>query len=283
MTLVGDQTGSLGGERSPMPAGEVSEAGRSAPERRVSAEEWLRRWDAQQTRYISHREERFTAVVEALAAVVDRPDPTVLDLGCGPGSLSVRISDRLPAARLVALDADPLLLEIGRRSLAARSQITWVDADLRSPDWTHRLGSDGQLDAAVSSTALHWLQTSELTDLYATLGRLLRPGGVLIDADRLSDVASAPTVERAGRAVTAGLAVAPQVEGESWTDWWSAVEADPALAEAVEERRRRAFEHPDDDAAPGLAVHLEALRAAGFAEVGTVWQRGSDRVLVAVR
>ena len=31
-----------------------------------------------------------------------------------------------------------------------------------------------------------------------------------------------------------------------------------------------------------LAAHTSALRAAGFAEVGTLWQRGSSRVLAAV-
>jgi len=30
-------------------------------------------------------------------------------------------------------------------------------------------------------------------------------------------------------------------------------------------------------------VHVDALCAAGFAEVGTIWQRGSNRVLAAVR
>jgi hypothetical protein len=33
----------------------------------------------------------------------------------------------------------------------------------------------------------------------------------------------------------------------------------------------------------GLAVHTDALRAAGFAEIGTLWQRGSNRLLAAVR
>jgi len=31
-----------------------------------------------------------------------------------------------------------------------------------------------------------------------------------------------------------------------------------------------------------LATHVEALRAAGFAEVGTLWQRGDNRLLCAV-
>jgi hypothetical protein len=32
-----------------------------------------------------------------------------------------------------------------------------------------------------------------------------------------------------------------------------------------------------------FAVHTAALRAAGFAEVGTLWQRGSNRLLAAIR
>jgi hypothetical protein len=32
-----------------------------------------------------------------------------------------------------------------------------------------------------------------------------------------------------------------------------------------------------------LAMHVEALRAAGFAEVGTIWQRGANRLLAAAR
>ena len=31
-----------------------------------------------------------------------------------------------------------------------------------------------------------------------------------------------------------------------------------------------------------LATHVEALRAAGFAEVSTLWQRGDNRLLCAV-
>ena len=33
---------------------------------------------------------------------------------------------------------------------------------------------------------------------------------------------------------------------------------------------------------PTYGEHVDLLRAAGFAEVGTIWQSGDDRVLVAV-
>ncbi|MFN2451305.1 MAG: trans-aconitate 2-methyltransferase [Candidatus Dormibacteria bacterium] len=249
----------------------------------ADAAAWLRRWDAQQTRYIPHRAERFIAVVEALAALAGRPDPTVLDLGCGPGSLSVRVLERLPQAAVVAIDADPLLLEIGRRAHPDEPRLHWLDADLRDPAWVNRLPAAPPVDAAVSSTALHWLDAEALQRLYADLGRVLKPGGVYIDADRLGNGDAGPRLDTAARAVADGLAVAAHADAETWTDWWDAAEAEPGYADAVAERRRRAFEHPDDDAAPPLDTHLAGLRAAGFSEVGTVWQRGNDRVLVAVR
>jgi hypothetical protein len=68
---------------------------------------------------------------------------------------------------------------------------------------------------------------------------------------------------------------------ESWDEWWQAVAADPALAEAAAERSRGLVHHSNEGA--HLAVHASALKAAGFAEVGTLWQRGSSRVLCGVR
>ena len=59
--------------------------------------------------------------------------------------------------------------------------------------------------------------------------------------------------------------------------------ADPALAGHVAERARRrvdAGHHRTESTL--LATHVEALKAAGFAEVGTLWQRGDNRLLCAV-
>ena len=57
----------------------------------ATARDWIQRWDEQQTGYVPHREERFTALIDAVAAAAGRADPLVLDLGCGPGSLAVRL------------------------------------------------------------------------------------------------------------------------------------------------------------------------------------------------
>ncbi len=44
----------------------------------------------------------------------------MLDLGCGPGSLATRLLDRIPAATVIALDADPVLLAIGQAAWPGR-------------------------------------------------------------------------------------------------------------------------------------------------------------------
>ena len=139
----------------------------------------------------------------------------------------------------------------------------------------------------MSTTALHWLSAAELRDLYVTLAGLLRPGGLFLDGDHLhEDKMSSPVLARLDRALeeregrrryTGGQAGG----AESWDEWWQAVAADPALAGAAAERSQGLVHHSDEGAQ--LAAHTSALSAAGFAEVGTLWQRGSSRVLCGVR
>lgn len=251
------------------------------------ARSWIDRWDHQQERYLPDREERFTALIDAVEAGAGRPDPLVLDLGCGPGSLSGRLLDRLPGAAVVAVDSDPLLLALGRAHHADRDRLRFVDLDLRAPGWTAALGLARPLDAAVSTTALHWLEPDALRAVYAELHEALRPGGLLLNGDHLAeDAAASPELARLGKALVAREERRRFPAGlpEDWGQWWAAVTADPALADQVAERARRR-----DGDAHGSAeslrfdTHVTALRAAGFAEVGTLWQRGENRLLCAVR
>lgn len=45
----------------------------------------------------ANREVRFAVIGDAVEELVDRPDPLIVDLGIGPGSLATRLLDRIPA------------------------------------------------------------------------------------------------------------------------------------------------------------------------------------------
>ena len=176
----------------------------------ADARAWIDRWDAQQQSFLPDREERFTALIDAVQECARRPDPLVLDLGCGPGSLATRLLRRIPAATVVAIDADPLLLALGRAALDGQAsgpgpgggRLRFADLDLRVPGWTAALGLDRQADAAVSTTALHWLPPDALAAMYAEVATVLRPGGLMLNGDHLTeDEAAAPTLARLGRAL----------------------------------------------------------------------------------
>jgi SAM-dependent methyltransferase len=250
---------------------------------RQQAAAWIDRWDAQQQGFLPDREERFTTLIDAVKA--GRPDPLVLDLGCGPGSLAVRLLDEIPDATVVGIDADPVLLGLARAAWAGRPGLRYAELDLREGGWAGALGLDRPADAAVSTTALHWLTPEALAAMYAELATVLRPGGLMLDCDHLAeDEATAPTLARLGRALTECEKLRHPPAAESWTGWWEAVRADPALAGLAVRRDRLGLDSEHHGSPSGLlAVHVDALRSAGFAEVGTLWQRGSDRVLCAVR
>jgi SAM-dependent methyltransferase len=240
---------------------------------------WLNRWEAQQGSYMPDREVRFGVIVDTIEALCG-PAPSVVDLGSGPGSLARRILDRLPEARVTAIDMDPVLLAIGRNALGDHGgRLTWLDADLRSR-WS--AGQD-RADAAVSTTALHWLEREPLAALYRHLGTVLAPGGVFINGDRLDFPADVPRLAAAARAIRHRRDPAAPADAETWEEWWAAVEREPGLAAAVAERSHRHHDHPDHEHQADLAAHVEALHQAGFSEVGTMWQHLADRVLVAVR
>src|SRR6201986_1205940 len=95
---------------------------------------WIERWERQQEQLLPDREERFTALIDAVELGVGREDPVVVDLGCGPGSLSVRLLDRLPKATVAAVDADPVTLALGRAAYGSRAGLRFVDAALRTDD-----------------------------------------------------------------------------------------------------------------------------------------------------
>ncbi|MCI4360393.1 MAG: class I SAM-dependent methyltransferase [Thermoplasmata archaeon] len=251
---------------------------------RAAARRLLRAWDVQQEAFNPTREQRFQVMFDVLAARLPSRF-RVLDLGSGPGSLSRRLLDRFPRARSTAIDRDPVALQIGPMALGPiGGRLTWVDVDLGAPRWTEALGA-ARFDAAVSTTALHWLRPRRLQQLYRDLHRILRPGGIFLNGDFLPWPARERTLGRLAEDVRAVRFGGAPLSGEwkEWAAWWTTAERTPGLAAAFAERRRRFPTGHPHTRHVSADDHLRALRRAGFREAAVVWQDFENRIVVALR
>lgn len=241
---------------------------------------WQDSWDRQQEWYMPDREERFRVMLDMVEAVAG-PEPRVLDLACGTGSITDRLLTRFPKAVSVGVDLDPALLTIARGYFAGDERVTFVTADLTDPGWTGRLPF-ASFDAVLTATALHWLHSGPLATLYGQIAGLVADGGVFMNADHMPDEAT-PRINAAERAHRhAAMDRAKAAGALDWAGWWALAAEDPVLAAPTARRFEIYGEHADGDT-PTVDWHADALRAAGFAEARAVWRSPSDALVLALK
>jgi len=110
-------------------------------------------WDPRQ--YAVFADHRGRPFVDLLGRV-DAPTPRlVVDLGCGPGELTLGLARRWPDARIVGVDSSPQMLERARE-LDADSRVEWVQA--RAEEWDPS-GAGAPVDVLVTNATLQWVPT----------------------------------------------------------------------------------------------------------------------------
>lgn len=101
-------------------------------------------------------------------------DELVLDAGCGSGRLTEQLLARLPAGRVIALDASASMVAAARERLAAplaAGRVQVLRGDLL------KLALERPVDVVISTATFHWIADHER--LFARLHAALRPGGRL--------------------------------------------------------------------------------------------------------
>jgi tRNA (cmo5U34)-methyltransferase len=130
---------------------------------------------------VPHRGAGEAALLDELPQTVQR----VLDLGSGDGRLLDLLLRARPAARGVALDFSPPMLERLRHRFDSTERVDVVAHNLDDP-----LPSLGTFDAVVSSFAIHHLDHERKRQLYAEVWAALSEGGVFCNLEHVASASA---------------------------------------------------------------------------------------------
>jgi trans-aconitate 2-methyltransferase len=167
-------------------------------------------WDPQQ--YARFEDDRARPFVDLMARVQATQPGRVVDLGCGPGTLTASLRRRWPGAEVVGVDSSPEM--VARALTLEEPGLTFVEADLRG--WVASAEATAY-DVVVSNATLQWVP--DHLDLLPALVGLLTTGGWLAVQIPGNHDAPSHTVLRdlaahtPYAAHTAGVAVRPDLPG----------------------------------------------------------------------
>lgn len=102
----------------------------------------------------------------------------ILDLGCGTGTATRFIAERLPQAHLIGIDLSPYMVAAARLKAHAFSNITFLHANAEALPF-----EDNRFDAVTASLLFHELPPEAGLNVMKEALRVLKPGGVFLVFD----------------------------------------------------------------------------------------------------
>ena len=124
---------------------------------------------------------RERAFREGLVTLADlEPGQSVLDVGCGTGSLAIAAKRRVGAAGTVdGLDASPEMIEAARRKAGkAGVEVTFTTGVVEALPY-----ADGRFDVVMSTLMLHHLPSVARELCAREMRRVLKPAGRILAVD----------------------------------------------------------------------------------------------------
>ena len=190
----------------------------------------------------------YDEILETLISLLpysEREEVSMADLGCGTGTLALKIKSRFPHARITCLDYDREMIEVSKKKLNSHSDIIYVVSDFSEYE------PEESFDAVFSSLALHHIQgSSAKRENYSKIFRLISPGGIFINAD-----------------VVAG----PSKRLEKlYLQKWVEFEQKHYSSKEIHEEILSRMYHPG--ILTPLKPQLDWLQEAGFINVDVVWK-----------
>lgn len=212
------------------------------------------RYDSLARRGMPRREEMLGALMDVLPDGAEE----VLELGCGTGALTVRISARYPEAKLLALDGAPEMValaqeRLGQAAIQRSTEVTFEVQRFEENELPRQ-----SYDLIASNMSLHHVE--DKGPFYARLRDALKPGGLLTFGDELKGAI-------------------PHVEELYWKGWLEFARRPDHLTEREISEIIRHVE--EADYYETLPDQLTLLKSAGFVDVDCIWRYLNYAVFVA--
>ncbi|PAX51126.1 class I SAM-dependent methyltransferase [Brunnivagina elsteri] len=202
---------------------------------------------------------RYDEMLEVIVRCLPSTTQRILELGCGTGELSLKVLQRFPEAKIIALDYSPRMINFAQEKISqAGCDRNWQGVEADFGEWTNNpakfpIGDD--FDACVSSLAIHHLPDEMKMSLFASIYKNLKHGGYFWNADPIL-------------AETPALAEVYQTAREEWTSRQGIAIADVRAKIG----RSSTYGYSSQDQLATLETHLQMLSQAGFATVAVAWK-----------
>ncbi|MEV6489711.1 methyltransferase domain-containing protein, partial [Actinoplanes sp. NPDC051633] len=116
--------------------------------------------------YSRYGDERSRPFFDLVAQIGAEKPRAVVDLGCGPGTLTATLAERWPSASITGIDSSP---EMIARARQAGLPVRFVAGDVRF------FAPEPDVDVLVTNATLQWVPGHQ--DLLRRWARQLAPGG----------------------------------------------------------------------------------------------------------
>jgi len=120
--------------------------------------------------------------VSELTAAYCSPTARILEIGCGTGLTTIKLRQAMPTATIVALDAEEVMIDQITTNLADQN----IEVVLADALEYLRQQPEASFDAIVTAFCLHNLPADYRLACFQEMGRVLRPGGVIVQGDKVA-------------------------------------------------------------------------------------------------